>query len=722
MWGAATFAAAATLTATNAAPTAAIPVGATTVEATAPANATPTVPAEAIPAETHATQTASAAPATIDALATSTEAPFDQLPPVTPYATCDAHMERRVDPHYQRARQLYHSGQYQEAIASLVKAELVCPGHAASWMLRGVVYEDMHHLDSAVWSYRTALAIDPDVFPNVYYTLGNLEYSIGLYADAESHLATFISRLDAAKNAKAANQATDRTKPAPSEKLRQKADDVRHRNAMALELSRHQVPFAPRALSDSINTPAEEYLPLVSLDDQYLIFTRRYTRNEPLPHLEEDFFISERDSLGEWKMAQRMPEPVNSDGNEGAQSISADGRYLYFAGCNRDEGRGSCDIYVCVRNGDKWGKPINLGYPVNTEAWESQPSISSDGRTLYFCSNRAGGMGGADIWKTVRNDQGVWGEPINLGPNINSPGNESSPFIHPDQETLYFSSNGRDGLGGMDLYLSRKDKNGHWGKAVNLGYPINTYADESTLSVDRTGRTAYFSSSKLGGRGGLDIYSFELYEAARPQLVSFMNGVVRDAHDHTPLQAHFELVDLSTAQTTVESFSDAVNGSFLVCLPAGKTYALNVSKDGYLFHSEHFALEDAHALTPLYKEIALSRVHKGESMVLRNIFFATDHYALDTTSFAELNRLLRFLKEQPQWRIEISGHTDNTGRETYNVQLSEQRAKSVAQYLIERGIDPGRIETVGYGSSKPVATNETAEGRSQNRRTEIKML
>ncbi len=650
-------------------------------------------------APTAAPGTAEAVTVTVPTVETVTEMPPLEIP-----AACDPTAERKLLSHYERARQLYHDGQYRAALGSLENADRICAGHAPSWLLRGVLYEDLHFIDSAVWSYRTALGINPNVFPNAYYTLGRLEYSIGLYEEAEKHLAAFLNRDNI------------------SEKLKQKATDVRQRNAQALALSRNRVPFAPKALSDSINTPAEEYLPIVSLDDRYLIFTRRYLRPEPTPHLEEDFFISERDSLGEWTLAQRMPEPVNSDGNEGAQSISADGRYLYFAGCGRDDGRGSCDIYVCIKNGDRWGKPINLGYPVNTEAWESQPSISSDGRTLYFCSNRAGGMGGSDLWMTVRNDHGVWSTPVNLGPNINTPGNENSPFIHPDQETLYFSSDTRPGLGGMDLFMSRLDADGQWGEAVNLGYPINTYADEATLSVDRTGKTAYFASGKLGGRGGLDIYRFELYEAARPHLVSFMKGLVRDAHSGAPLQAHFELVDLATAKTTVESFSDAVNGGFLVCLPAGKTYALNVSKDGYLFHSEHIAIDDTHALTPLYKEIALAQVHTGETMVLRNIFFATDHYALDSASFTELNRLLQFMRDQPQWRIEISGHTDATGRETYNQQLSEQRAQSVAAYLVERGIDAGRIETVGYGSQKPVATNETAEGRQQNRRTEIKIL
>ena len=627
-----------------------------------------------------------------------------EMPPLDIPSACEPTAERKLLGHFDRARQLYHDGQYQAALDALASAGGICPGHAQSWLLRGVIYEDLHFIDSAVWSYRTAIGINPNVFPNAYYTLGRLEYSIGLYEEAERHLGTFLGL------------------EKPSENLKRKAEDVRLRNAQALEISRHHVPFSPQALSDSINTPAEEYLPIVTLDDRYLIFTRRYKRNEPTPHLEEDFFISERDSLGEWTLAQRMPEPVNSDGNEGAQSISADGRYLYFAGCGREDGRGSCDIYVCVKNGDQWGKPINLGYPVNTEAWESQPSISSDGRTLYFCSNRAGGMGGSDLWMTVRNDAGVWSKPVNLGPNINTPGNENSPFIHPDQETLYFSSDTRPGLGGMDLFVARREGRNQWSEAVNLGYPINTYADEATLSVDRTGKTAYFASGKLGGQGGLDIYSFELYEAARPNLVSFMKGMVRDARSGEPLQAHFELVDLGTAQTTVESFSDAVNGDFLVCLPAGKTYALNVSKEGYLFHSEHIALNDTHALTPLYKEIALAQVHTGETMVLRNIFFATDDFKLDSASFTELNRLWRFLNDQPQWRIEISGHTDATGRETYNQQLSEQRARSVANYLIERGIAADRIETVGYGSQKPVATNETAEGRQQNRRTEIKIL
>lgn len=627
-----------------------------------------------------------------------------QWPSTTSTVSCQPGAEQKAASMYEGARNSYRSGQTNEALTLLSSSLQACPLLADTWMLLGVIYEDVHNIDSSILCYRKALSINPNIFNNAYFTLARLEYSVGEYLQADKNLNTFLS------------------KPNISEKLKARAQQLLTLNIQALELTKNAVEFKPVNLGDSINTSAEEYLPLISLDDKSLIFTRRYSRSEPTPHLEEDFFISELDSIGGWSLARRMPEPVNSDGNEGAQSLSADGKYLYFAGCSRTDGFGSCDIYVCVKNGDKWGKPINLGYPINTPSWESQPSISSDGRTLYFCSNNESGYGGSDLWKSVRSEQGIWSEPINLGSTINTSGNENSPFIHPDQKTLYFASDKHPGLGGLDIFYSHLKEKGDWDKPINIGYPINTYANESTLSVNREGNTAYFSSAKLDGKGALDIYRFELYKAARPNLVSFMKGFVSDALSGKSLNAKFELIDLQTSSTTVESFSDAENGEFLVCLPSGKEYALNVAKDGYLFYSENIVLNDSNAFTPMYKSIKLAPIASGQTMVLRNIFFSVNSMAIDSSSFVELGKLLNMLESNPLVKIEVSGHTDISGKESYNLMLSKNRAQSVANYLINKGIKAERIKTIGYGASKPVAPNDEEAGRKLNRRTEIKIL
>lgn len=644
----------------------------------------------------------------------------------TTNTNCSGSSSRKAENLYSEAKGLYQRGQTYEAIEKLQSAVLQCDSYAAAYMLLGVIYEDAYRVDSAIMCYETALKCDPNIFTNAYYTLANLQYSRGLYESAKKNLKEFFSRQNTASSSLA---------------LIEKAKNLQNRVEYAADLYSKAVPFMPINMGDSINSDGDEYFPLVSMDDESLVFTRRYYRTvetetkptrysksnqEVLPKtLEEDFFISTKDSNGNWKKAIRMPDGINTELNEGSISISADGKYLYFSGCGREDSRGGCDIYVCVKNGENWGKPINLGLPINTSAWESQPSISSDGTTLYFASNREGGFGGSDIWMSRRSSTGIWSEPVNLGENINTTGNENSPFIHHDQTTLYFSSDMHPGLGGQDLFFSKKDADGNWSKPENLGFPINTYASEATLSLNRTGDTAYYSSSKLGGKGGMDIYKFELYEKARPSAVSFMKGRVLDKkHGHELGGAKFELIDLSSSKTTIETFSDPITGEYLLCLPYGRTYSLNVYNKGYTFHSEHIGLDELNSnyAEPQNKDIELMPVEKGSSIVLRNIFFEVSSYKLTAESEVELNALYRFLLENKDIRIEISGHTDASGSYDYNIELSRQRAESVAKYLITRNIDKSRLEVVGYGSSKPISTNDTEEGKALNRRTEVKIL
>lgn len=611
---------------------------------------------------------------------------------------------RKADFHYQKALAAYQEGLNNQAWKLLGIARKVEPCYAKIYLLRAVLFEDERKIDSAIAAYRYALDIDPDVFPNAYYSLAKLEVSTGRYAAADGHFTRFLSY------------------PSISAKLRDQAQLAALRNREAMSLEDTSVPFRPRNMGPNINTEYDEYLPLVTVDDQMMYFTRRYLKEGNPPYLEEDFFFSLRDTNGNWMPARRMAEPINSTENEGALCISPDGRYLFFAGCNRSDGMGSCDIYASIRRGEEWGRPFNIGAPVNTSAWESQPCMSSDGKTLYFVSNRPDGFGRSDIWKSELSDGGIWSKPVNLGSTINTSGDESSPFLHPDGKTLYFSSNGHGGMGGMDLFVSRMDENGNWSAPQNLGYPINTYADEATLSVNAKGDTAYFSSDNLDGFGKKDIYSFALYEQARPSSVSFMKGFVYDADTRKPLAARFELISLKTGRTRVASVAASKTGDFLVCLPVDEPFALNVSFPGYLFYSEHIALDYAYRDKPMRKEILLQPIRSGMSIVLNNIFYRTNQYAIEESSAAELNRLLRFMLQNKDVRVEISGHTDNVGSAALNRELSQHRADAVAAYLVQKGIDASRIKAVGYGFDKPVATNETEEGRARNRRTELKIL
>lgn len=611
---------------------------------------------------------------------------------------------KRARFHYDKAMTAYSEGMSNAAWKYLQIAKKTEPCFAQIYMLEAVLFEDAKKTDSAINAYRRALEIDPEVFPNAYYSLAGLQARSGRYEEADRNLEKFLSYPNISRN------------------LREKASMLQMKNKEALELAATAVPFQPKNLGANINTEFEEYLPFVTVDDQMMIFTRRYIPQSENPVLEEDFFYSLRDSLGNWQPAQRMEEPINSAENEGALSMSPDGRYLFFAGCNRPDGRGSCDIYASIRRGDHWGKPFNIGEPVNTTYWESQPCMSSDGKTLYFTSTRPGGYGKSDLWRSTVSNGGIWSEPENLGPNINTAGDENSPFLHPDGKTLYFSSNGHGGMGGLDLFVSRMDSLGRWSAPQNIGFPINTAADESTLSVNAKGDTAYFSSDNLGGYGKKDIYSFALYEQARPTTVSFMKGVVLDAKTNRPLTARFELISLKTGLTRISSVATAQTGEFLVCLPVDEPFALNVAYPGYLFYSEHIALDYSGRNQPIYKEIRLQAIQSGTHIVLENIFYETNKFNLEKASIGELERLFLFMAQNPQVRIEISGHTDNVGSAQYNKTLSENRAKAVADYLIAKGIAAERIVAIGYGLEKPVADNLTEEGRARNRRTEMKIL
>jgi len=318
---------------------------------------------------------------------------------------------------------------------------------------------------------------------------------------------------------------------------------------------------------------------------------------------------------------------------------------------------------------------------------------------------------------------GAWGAPKNLGPKINSKGKEESVFIHPDGKTLYFGSNGHIGMGGLDLYVSRMDEKGEWGEPVNLGYPINTYGDENSILVSPTGDLAYMASNRAGGMGGLDLYQFPLYEAARPGKITYVKGKVYDANTKAALGAHFELLDLATGKSIVESDANSGNGEFLVCLPVDKDYALHVSQPGYLFYSENFALKELSDPTkPFQMDVPLQPIDTGSVIDLKNVFFETAKYDLKPESKVELDKLVAFLNVNKTIRGELSGHTDNVGDKKSNMTLSQNRAKAVYDYLVKAGIDPKRLTYKGYGDTRPKVANDSDEHRATNRRTEFKVI
>lgn len=467
-----------------------------------------------------------------------------------------------------------------------------------------------------------------------------------------------------------------------------------------------------------VNTPDDDYWPAISADNEYFATTVSQRGESTYQSSQEDVSIFRKDSVGNWCRDTLLTNPLNTPYNEGSPAFSADGRYLFFVAASRPGGAGSCDIYYVIRHGNCWSPPMHPDAPLNTRFWESNPSLSADGRTLYFTSNRPGGKGGMDIWKcsVVMQPDGLlhFVGAENLGDSINTPKNELSPFIHPDGETLYFSSDGHGGYGGNDIFVARKNSAGQWQAPRNLGKPVNTAGDDAGLVVETDGRFAYFSSNGLEENGkGREIYRVELPGEARPGKVVCVKGTVTDADSRAPLRALVELTDLPTGQKCQSLYTDDVTGKFSVCYPAGRKFGLSVSAKPYLFGSVDLN-DSAKKIT-----VSLPKIEKGRKMALRNLYFAFDSYRLQPESTPELKRLGRFLLEYPSVKIEIAGHTDNVGNDTYNRELSEKRAKAVVDFLVSGGISPERLTYKGYGATQPLVPNDTEADRAQNRRTEF---
>ncbi len=574
---------------------------------------------------------------------------------------------------------------------------------------------EMHEMkgedDQAIVRYREALAIAPRLFPTAQLHLADLEFKRGEYENARRNYQGFLEK--------------------EKDPLRKERAQLGLRNCnFAAEAMKQPVPFEPKNLGPGVNTAMPEYYPAITADDRTLLFTRRVKADDERVGEQEDFYVSDRNTSGEWQEARKIPT-VDTDRNEGAGTLSPDGRFMIFTACELfgeygpgRKGMGSCDLFISIRVGDRWSPPENLGPPVNSRNWESQPSLASDGRTLYFVRgiSAADGIQDTDIYMTQLGDKGAWSKPEKLGPSINTRFNEESVQIHPDGRTLYFSSNGHTGFGGLDIYMSRKQEDGSWGPALNLGHPINTGADENSLLVSASGEVAYFASDRPGGMGDLDLYGFELYPEARPLAVSYIRGKVTDRTTGKPVEADVELFDVKTGDLATAAYSDPQTGEFLVALPVGQEYALNASSEGYLFFSENYNVPESAVKEPYTLDVPLSPLTAGSTIALRNIFFNTASYELLPASNAELAKLIQLLKRNADLRIELGGHTDNVGSDDANLKLSDQRANAVRDHLIAQGIDAARITAKGYGETKPIASNETEEGRAENRRTEVTVL
>ncbi len=592
------------------------------------------------------------------------------------------------------------SRQYPAAIQHLNEAIKTDPRFVDAYLSLSNVYAEMRNYDASVTEFQRAMNLD-----SVYSKTFLLPYSISLAGAGK-----FQEALNRVNEFLATPGLNERSKKAGNyrKSVYEFALDYEKKHADS-----HYV-FAPRNLGDQINSADLEYFPSLTIDGKKMIFTRRIKNDE-------DFYESDWVNSA-WTMAKPIGGKVNTDLNEGAQNISQDGTLLVFTGCNYPEGEGSCDLYYSVRTNTGWSEALNLGPVVNTDFWESSPSLSPDKKDLYFSSNRPDGYGGKDIWVSHRNANGKWGSPVNLGPEVNTKGDEGCPFIHADNRTLYFNSNGHMGYGNTDLFVTRKINDNSWSEPENLGYPINTIDDEGSLIVASDGVTAYYASDRgKDNFGGLDLYSFQLRKDLQPVRTLWVKGRVFNKKTNAGLPSAVELTDISSRKLISKIQTDE-DGNYLVTLPEGAVYSFNVNRKGFLFYSDNFTLTDPGKDSSITKDIPLQPIETGAAIVLKNIFFDSKDFALKPISTDELNKLVALLNDNPSLHIRISGHTDNVGQVKDNLLLSENRARAVVNYLVSRSIDVKRLTYKGFGATQPIADNNTEEGRSLNRRTEMSVI
>jgi outer membrane protein OmpA-like peptidoglycan-associated protein/tetratricopeptide (TPR) repeat protein len=567
---------------------------------------------------------------------------------------------------YAKAQEMAEAYNFRQGIETLLQAVKIDTTFEDAYLSLAGMYSEIKNYQRAIDNYEKAKKID-----SIYFIDYTLSYSVNLAGKGE-----FEKALDAVNiflSIPNLNESSIR-----SGSYRKKCYEFAVDYARNHPLNNYK--FDPQNLGDSINTEVPEYFPTITIDGNKLIFTRRVNNNN------EDFY--ESDWKGDhWSKAKSLGGNINTNMNEGAQNISQDGKWLMFTGCNFPNGFGSCDLYISYLDKDGWSTPENLGRSINTEFWESAPSLSPDKRDLYFASNRPGGYGGNDIYVSHYLANGRWSAPENLGPEINT----------------------------------IEDANVKWSKPENLGYPINTIEDEGSMVISADGKTAYYASDRADSRGKLDLYTFQLRDDIMPIRTLWIKGKVFDKKTNKGLPSAVELTDLITKQIVTKVQTDET-GNYFITLPVGKDYAFNVNRKGYLFFSENFPLSQKQPDSTYNIDIPLQPIEANAMVILKNIFFDVNKYDLKNESQVELDQVIQLMKENITTSIEISGHTDNLGKPTDNRKLSESRAKAVIAYLTAKGIDGKRLSFKGLGDTKPIADNKTEEGRARNRRTELKVI
>ena len=623
---------------------------------------------------------------------------------------------------------------YMKALEHFEKAYAFNPNSAELNFKIGVCHAHSTHKEKCITFIKDAYERNPEVDPFIDYYMG---YALQLESEFEKALEFY----------------TD------FETEYRKADDfgkfVKQRKNECKSGMR-VMPNPIRAWIDHVpelSSPYDDYAPSVTMDGEEIIFTS----NRPNSHqpnevgVYDDQIYSSVFVDGQWKTPKVLKGPINSKANDVSNNLSYNGTKMLMSRVNE---QGNMDIYESFLKGDMWSDPVSFSRDINFRSNERFASYNFNDRSIYFAKDKENGKNGYDIMVSgvkVKRERS-WGLPVQVL-DVSSQFNDGPIYLHPDGKTMYFASEGFDSMGGYDIFVSKKIRGGGWGKPKNMGSPINTPYDDYFFAATANGKYAYIASNRAGGKGGFDIYKVTFWGEPKtplfatedyllasvakpiqdPELVgevkvnsqanlTVFKGKTIDAITKKAVEAIIEITDNRTGKV-VESFTtNSATGKFLLSLESGGNYGIAVKADGYLFHSENFDIPDGSAYNLVNKTIELKNIKIGSKIALRNVFFDTGKSEIRSESYAELDRLVKLLKDVPALKIELSGHTDNTGSVQNNNKLSQSRAEAVVNYLAQKGIAKNRLEAKGYGSSRPVDTNDTATGRQNNRRTEFEII
>jgi outer membrane protein OmpA-like peptidoglycan-associated protein/tetratricopeptide (TPR) repeat protein len=631
-----------------------------------------------------------------------------------------------------QADKLYEKKQYQKAIDLYLQALDANPDDASLNLKIGRSYLYSETKSKAAKYISKAYRLNPNINDEINYHLGIAFQNTNEFSKAIEHFEQF-------KKVK--------------KNLAELADKKIAECRIADSLSNYELNVIIENASTKVNTRFHDYAPIISGDGNMLIFTSNRTESEK--ELKdgtnyEDIYFSRKVGNG-WEAAKKISSNINNVYNDAAASLSPDGKtlFLYY-----EEGAG--DIYTSHLEGNDWTKPTPLNKNINTQLfWETSASMSADGKKLYFASNRPGGVGELDLYVSEIDSKGNWGKATNLGPAINTPENEDSPFIHPDNVTLYFSSDGHPSLGNSDIFVS-EFRNNKWQKPENLGWPINTWEYDGFFTISADKKHGYFSTLKEGGLGEADIYSITFLEpkfkpkpkpvvivveekkqkpkntdfvdpsiekSRNEKVVSVLKGKVIDENTAEPLSATISLVNNETKQVLSKVTVDSLTGDFELVIPHGGNYGVMTEKAGYLFNSINFNLPKFAEYQEIDTHIIMVKAEIGSKAILKNIFFDVGKSELKTASLSEIGKIEELLATNANLKVQINGHTDNTGNAASNKALSLKRASAVVDYLVSHGVDASRLSAKGYGSERPIVSNDDEEsGREVNRRTEIEIV